>query len=149
MENFDTEKAARVWQRVQNKPPYVTLPEVLAAVDALIALYRAMIRKNVEKGEFRALLRSAQSCKNCLLGLETVAGRTVPRCVADAPDGSMQSLLCRCCHSENALLHQLMRAASDPDWGSVYASLAQKCSERLFALLQIVGKSNGGNFSNR
>lgn len=137
MDSFDTEKAARVWQRVQNRPVCVT--DLEAQAQSLTALYRALVREN-GNADLRALLRGAEECAQCLRGLKILSAESIPPDPPIKRRDAASSLLRHCCHSENALYHALLRASSDADWGSVYAHLAAASAERLNALLRAIGR---------
>lgn len=146
MENFDPEKAARVWQRVQSRESLEPMREDPAdlsrSVQELAALYQALARvlpgKNGER--VRQLLREVQGSAACLRGLCALAGRAAQKSEAVRTQKEPpRRLLEKCYHRERKLLEGYTKRISDPEWGQIYSVLASGAGGRCVAVLEILG----------
>ena len=146
MEQFDSEKAARVWQRVQNREapePMRKDPAVLIrASSEQAAYYRSLSRALPGRyGErLREYGRQQQRAADCmkgicrLTGITPAVGQTQP--VRQEPP---LRLLEKCCRGERQLAVEYSARTSDPEWGRVYGKMAAEAAERCCGLLEILG----------
>ena len=146
MEQFDAEKATRVWQRVQNRempePQRKDPGELIRAAAEQAALYRALSRAMPGKyGErLREFGRQQQRAGDCLKGICRLSGIT-PQ---SGPARSIQPeppirMLEKCCHGERRLVGEFSARMADPEWGRVYGKMATEAAERCCGLLEILG----------
>lgn len=146
MEQFDSEKAARVWQRVQNREtpePIRKDPGVLIRSAAEQAAYyrnvsRALPGKYGER--LRDYARQQQRSGECMKGICRLSGITPalgqPQPVRQEPP---LRLLEKCCHGERRLVAEYSARTGDPEWGRVYGKMAAEAAERCCGLLEILG----------
>ena len=146
MEQMDAAKAARVWQRVQNRESGEPLrPEngslIRAAVEQA-GYYRVLSRAMPGRvGErLRDFARRQQRSADCLRGICRLTGVPLPPEQAGTvrPQQPRQ-MLERCCREERRLVEEYTARAGDPEWGRVYAHLATEAGERCCLLLEILG----------
>lgn len=146
MEQFDADKAARVWQRVQNREapePLRKEPGALIRASAQQAAYyrhlsRALPGKYGER--LREYVRQQQRAADCLKGICRLSGITP----AAGPAGTVQAeapirMLEKCCHGERQLFSEYAARTADPEWGRVYGKMAAEAAERCCGLLEILG----------
>lgn len=150
MEGFDTEKAARVWQRVQGKEAPAAVgegpAEVLFQTHALAGQYLGLQRRMNGKaaGEVRELYRRQDRALACLKGIWLASGRTPPKLPPmTAGTGTARSILEGCAHRERRLRGALERLADDAEHGKIYGLLAQQAAQRQMAVLEILGELDG------
>lgn len=146
MEQFDREKAARVWQRVQNREvpePLRQDPGVLIrAVAEQSAYYRGLSRAMPGKyaERFREYGFRQQKTGDCLKGICRLSGITPKLGAAvPVPQEPARRMLEKCCHGERRLVGEYTARMADPDWGRVYAALASEAAQRCGWLLEILG----------
>lgn len=147
MEEFDYEKAARVWQRVQNREaPEPLRPDPAALIrDAgeLAAMYQALGRllPGQDGDRLRQLGRECRGCADCLRGLSAIRGGNPGGERGKAVSARQaRPLLEGCYHRERKLLEALVRQTADPEWGQVYRCLAEKCGKRCVTVLEVLGR---------
>ena len=146
MEQFDEQKAARVWQRVQKKEAPEPLRKdtgtLIRAASEQAVLYRNLSRALAGKpGELlREYSRRQQRATDCLRGICRLSGITPPAVPGGKPVPEPPiRLLERCCHGERRLFAEYMSRVEDPDWGRVYERMAADAGERCCGLLEILG----------
>lgn len=137
MQQYDSEKAARVWQRVRGDGPAQDLPELpaLAAEEsALAALYRQMAGQRPECrslardcGRFAAILRGI-----CLFQ-ERQPGKAAP------PEGNIRNGLRLCCARTLRCIDAYEKLADHPEYGCVFRRLAEAKKEQVCRLLELAG----------
>lgn len=138
MDEFDATKVARVWERVQMRPPIARNDSLYASLRMLATRYRALSAKLPQA---RALANDATSCANAIRGLQALSAppRTEP-CTPIARE-SVQSMLKKCAHAEQALHAELTRATADPTWQALYTTLSTRTATRLTTTLSLLGES--------
>ena len=146
METIDKAKAARVWQRVQGEAvanPTHGLQGMIAEEWADAAIYLSLSRR--VQGNAASILRKIgqeeQSHMACLKGIYALqgAGRPdipAPPTVDKAP---VSVILRRCYGREMRCLAQYESRASDPEYGQVYARMAQQEREHCRLVLELLG----------
>ena len=146
MENYDKAKAARVWQRVQGAAtanPTQGLPGMIAEEWADAALYMALSKR--VQGPAAAVLRKIaqeeQTHMACLKGMYTLLGAGKPEIPAPPPaDKAPIGLLLRRCYGrEMRCMTQYEARASDPEYGQVFARMAQQEREHCRQILELLG----------
>lgn len=146
MEQFDAQKAARVWQRVQNRETPEPLRKepgtLIRAAAEQAACYRSLSRALPGKyGErLREYVRQQQRAVDCLKGICRLSGITPPsgpaRTVPPEPPARM---LEKCCHGERRLFTEYASRMAEPEWGRVYEKMATEAGERCCGLLEMLG----------
>ena len=146
METYDKAKAARVWQRVQGeaaKDPTQGLPGLIAEEWADAAIYLALSRR--VQGNAGAVLRKMgqeeQSHMACLKGIYTLQGAGRPDIPAPPPldNAPVAMILRRCYGREMRCLSQYEARASDPEYGQIFARMAQQEREHCRQILELLG----------
>ena len=146
MESYDKAKAARVWQRVQGEAaanPTQGLTGMIAEEWADSAIYSALSRR--VQGNAAATLRKMSqeelSHMACLKGIYTMQGNGRPNLPPPPPvdNAPVQILLRRCYGREMRCLAQYESRSSDPEYGQIYARMAQQEREHCRQILEILG----------
>lgn len=149
MNGYDPQKAARVWQRVQGQQealkqtdPDDNLRELIMnewiAASTYLKLARQMGAK--EAAILQRLGREEQTHAACLKGIHTLmtgekAGVQAPRTETEAPELTLR----RCYAGEMRSLKAYEARSNDPEYGHVFASLAQQEREHCRAVLELIG----------
>ncbi len=146
METYDKAKAARVWQRVQNAAPVVPaqgLQGLIAEEWADAALYLALSRRvqAPHNAILKKLSQEEQSHMACLKGMYTLQGSGRPEIPSPPPvdNAPVTVLLRRCYGREMRCLAQYESRASDPEYGQIFARMAQQEREHCRVLLELLG----------
>ena len=146
METYDKAKAARVWQRVQGEAaanPTQGLQGLIAEEWADAAVYLSLSRRT--QGNASMILKKMgqeeQAHMACLKGIYTLQGTGRPDVpppppVDKAPIGTM---LRRCYGREMRCLAQYESRANDPEYGQIYARMAQQEREHCRQILELLG----------
>ena len=146
METIDPAKAARVWQRVQstNLPENREqgLLELIAQewTDATTYLQLSRRLQGTEGAKLRRMYEQEQSHAACLKGIYTLLTgkrpniRTLP-----PPQEPPEQTLRRCYGREMQCLASYEKRSSDPEYGSVFARLAEQERDHLRMLLELLG----------
>ena len=146
METYDKAKAARVWQRVQNEgnpDPTRGLQGMIAEEWSDAAIYLSLSRRT--QGTQSALLKKMgqeeQAHMACLKGIYTLHGAGRPDVPAPPPPdkASVGTLLRRCYGRELRCLAQYEARAGDPEYGQVFARMAQQEREHCRQILELLG----------
>ena len=146
METIDKAKAARVWQRVQGASaanPTQGLQGMIAEEWADAAIYLSLSRR--VQGNAASILRKIgqeeQSHMACLKGIYALQGIGKPDIPAPPPiDKAPVSVILRRCYGrEMRCLAQYESRASDPEYGQVYARMAQQEREHCRLILELLG----------
>lgn len=146
METIDKAKAARVWQRVQGEAaanPTHGLQGMIAEEWADAAIYLSLSRR--VQGNAANILRKIgqeeQSHMACLKGIYALQGTGRPDIPAPpAVDKAPVSVILRRCYGrEMRCLAQYESRASDPEYGQVYARMAQQEREHCRLVLELLG----------
>lgn len=150
MKNYDPEKTARVFQRVRGEVPTPpAAPQDVRALPALIAgelsaaaAYRQLALQFT--GEDAALLRKMsrqeQSHAACLKGLYTMLTGKHSTFRGDAPDRRNPEAVLRHCYlGELRSVAEYTSRQEDPEYGMVFAQLAQEEREHCRNVLSLLG----------
>ena len=146
METIDKAKAARVWQRVQGEAaanPTHGLQGLIAEEWADAAIYLSLSRR--VQGNAANMLRKIgqeeQSHMACLKGIYALQGTGKPDIPAPPPlDKAPVSVILRRCYGrEMRCLAQYESRSSDPEYGQVYARMAQQEREHCRLILELLG----------
>ena len=147
MEQYDTAKAARVWQRVQNSQ---TPPAENTGLSALIydelqdaAVYRQLANRmgQREGSILRRLYDEEQAHAACLKGIHIlITGSKVTPQIPQIPQESVEMTLRRCYGREMRCLAQYEARSDDPEYGPVFSRLAAQEREHCLAVLEILGR---------
>ena len=146
METFDKAKAARVWQRVQGDTattPARGLQGLIAEEWADAAIYLSLSKR--VQGNAANILRKIgqeeQAHMACLKGIYTLQGTGRPDIPAPPPvDRAPVSVMLRRCYGrEMRCLAQYESRANDPEYGQIYARMAQQEREHCRQILELLG----------
>lgn len=146
MEGYDKEKAARVWQRVQGsvaEDPTRGLQGMIAEEWADAAVYLSLSRR--VQGNHSAILRKMgqeeQAHMACLKGIYTLQGTGRPEVPAPQPmeKAPVSVMLRRCYGREMRCLARYEARANDPEYGQIFARMAQQEREHCRQILELLG----------
>ena len=146
MEVYDKAKAARVWQRVQGETaanPTQGLQGLIAEEWADAAVYLSLSRR--VQGNQSAILKKMgqeeQAHMACFKGIYTLQGSGRPDIPSPPPlDKTPVSVMLRRCYGrEMRCLAQYESRASDPEYGQVFARMAQQEREHCRQILELLG----------
>lgn len=146
METYDKAKAARVWQRVQGEAaanPTQGLKGLIAEEWADAAIYLSLSKR--VQGNAAAILRKMgqeeQAHMACLKGVYTLQGTGRPDVPAPPPvdRAPVGMLLRRCYGREMRCLAQYESRADHPEYGQIFARMAQQEREHCRQILEILG----------
>ena len=146
METYDKAKAARVWQRVQGENavnPLQGLTGMIAEEWADAAIYLALSRR--VQGNAAAILRKMgqeeQAHMACLKGIYTLQGTGRPDVPPPPPvdHAPVATMLRRCYGREMRCLAQYESRADHPEYGQVFARMAQQEREHCRQILELLG----------
>ncbi len=146
METYDKAKAARVWQRVQGETvsnPTHGLPGLIAEEWADAAMYLSLSRR--VQGNHSAILKKIgqeeQAHMACLKGIYTLQGAGRPEIPAPPPldKAPVSTLLRRCYGREMRCLAQYESRADHPEYGQIFARMAQQEREHCRLILELLG----------
>ncbi len=146
MERIDPAKAAAVWQRVHNSPPPAQNEQSLIVLiqdeitDSMIYWNLAKQFSGPQHTLLRQLHQQEQSHAACLKGIYTLVtgSRPVIRAVQPAAEPAEASLR-RCYGREMRCLAQYEARMTDPEYGKVFARLAQQEQEHCRLILEFLG----------
>ena len=146
MEGYAKEKAARVWQRVQGsvaEDPTRGLQGMIAEEWADAAVYLSLSRR--VQGNHSAILRKMgqeeQAHMACLKGIYTLQGTGRPEVPAPQPmeKAPVSTMLRRCYGREMRCLARYEARANDPEYGQIFARMAQQEKEHCRLILELLG----------
>ena len=146
METYDKAKAARVWQRVQGEAaanPTQGLSGMIAEEWADAAIYLSLSRR--VQGNAAAVLRKMgqeeQAHLACLKGIYTLQGTGRPDVPPPPPVDRVPigTMLRRCYGREMRCLAQYESRASHPEYGQIFARMAQQEREHCRQILELLG----------
>ena len=151
MNTYDPQKAARVWQRVQNqaKAEEREQSDTQGSIRGMImeermsaAVYLQLSRQlpSREASVMQRLCREEQTHASCLRGIYTlITGETPvvksPALVQEKPELTLR----RCYAREMRTLKEYEARSEDPDYGPVFARLADQEREHCRAVLEVIG----------
>lgn len=140
MQQYDSEKAARVWQRVrgETQPERPTelaeLPGFAAEESTLAALYRQMAKG---QPEFMRMSRDCGRASAILRGIcafqEQQPGKAVPP--AENPRNGLRLCYARTLHC----IGEYEKLTGHPEYGCVFRHLAEAKKEHACKLLELAG----------
>lgn len=154
MNRIDQQKAARVWQRVQesNSAPK---PERLENLQELImnewiaaATYRQLARQLPQKeaAVLQRLSREEHGHGACLRGMYSlVTGEKCEVHNQPVPKEPVERTLRRCYGLEMRSLKEYEAKCDDPEYGHIFARIAQQEREHCMALLELLGSLQTGS----
>lgn len=146
METIDPAKAARVWQRVKGEtdtePPEQYLTQMIAREWTDAAIYLQLSRKFQGKhsATLRRMYEQEQAHTACLKGIYTLITGKRPTVKATPPaQTDTEQLLRRCYGSKMHCLAQYERRSNHPEYGAVFARMAQQEKEHCLLILELLG----------
>ena len=144
MQIIDKEKAARVWERVQPKPPLdpEQILRLLTAEQEDAATYAHLAKQlpGPQSASLRKLYEQEQSHSACLKGIYSLITGTPPVLPQiQVQQGKPEAILRRCYGREMQSLAAYEAHSADPEYGQVFARLAAQEREHCHILLTIIG----------
>ena len=144
METVDPQKAARVWKRVHTDTPAPEqgLLALIAQEWADASTYLQLSRRLSGKAAtvLRALYEQEQTHLACLKGIYTLITGSHPKIATmPLPQEEIEQTLRRCYGREMQCLAQYEQRSSHPEYGKVFARLAQQEQEHCRLVLEIIG----------
>ena len=148
MDRIDQQKAARVWQRVQESKPVQkndrmeNLQELIMNEWTAAATYRQLSRQMQpqDAAVLQRLSREEHSHGACLRGMYNLI--TGEKCEVHTPQLQKEPLertLRRCYGLEMRSLKEYEAKCDDPEYGHVFARIAEQEREHCMALLGVLG----------
>lgn len=147
--DYDTQKAARVWQRVQSEKqdavPAQRSDNLAAPILEqlqLSAAYAQLARQMQGKdgAVFMRLAREAKMQAVCLKGIMTLmTGQSPDTGLGQQPGSPTAAMLRRCYGQELRLLKEYESRRSDAEYGPVFERLAGRCRDHCCILLEQIG----------
>ena len=148
MNTIDQQKAARVWQRVQESNP-TPKPERLDNLQELIlnewtaaATYQQLSRQLPQKeaAVLQRLSREEHGHGACLRGMYAlVTGEKCALHTQQLNKEPVERVLRRCYGLEMRSLKEYEAKREDPEYGHIFARLAEQEREHCMALLEVIG----------
>lgn len=148
MNQIDRQKAARVWQRVQESKPEPKAGRI-DNLQALImnewtaaATYQQLARRlpPKEAAVLQRLSREEHGHGACLRGMYSLmTGEKCPVHTPQLPEEPAERTLRRCYGLEMRSLKEYEAKAGDPEYGHVFAKIAEQEREHCVALLGVIG----------
>ena len=152
MNTIDQQKAARVWQRVQESNPapkaerLENLQELIMNEWEAAATYQQLARQLPQK-EASVLQRLAREEHNhgaCLRGMYSLfTGEKYAVHSSHVGKEPMERTLRRCYGLEMRSLKEYEAKSADPEYGHIFARLAEQEREHCMALLGVIGAVQG------
>lgn len=147
MENFDTAKATRVWNRVHSgtadNEPLAGLPALIAEEQLDAAVYQQLTRRLGPKEAplLRRLYEEDLAHAACLKGIHSlVTGEKINPRTPPVPQESAMLTLRRCYGREMRCLAQYEARSADPEYGPVFSRLAAQEREHCRMVLELLGR---------
>ena len=147
MNGYDPQKAARVWQRVQSAQqesakPDENLKELIMNEWIAAATYAQLSRQlpQAQGQVLQRLSREEHGHGACLRGIYVL--KTGEKCPVNTPylgKEAPEVTLRRCYGLEMRSLKEYEAKCTDPEYGHVYARLADQEREHCMALLGVIG----------
>lgn len=155
METYDPQKAARVWQRVRQTDQMPARPEnseLLSMIeeawkDAGVYLYLSQRYQRNQSAALRRMHEQQQSHVACLKGIYTLLNGTRPTLhipMPPPPQEPPEVVLRRCYGREMRSLARYEARAADPEYGQVFARMAQQEREHCRMILELLGSTGRG-----
>lgn len=146
METIDPVKAARVWQRVRQEPDQPREQGLLALIaqewtDAATYLQLSRQLSGKDSSLLRKMYEQEQAHTACLKGIYTLITGTHPsvRAVGAAHEDP-ETTLRRCYGREMQCLACYESRTADPEFGQIFARLADQEREHCHLILEILGR---------
>ena len=146
METIDPIKAANVWKRVHSPGESDRARELLTLIaqewtDAATYLQLSRQIPGKDSALLRKIYEQEQSHTACLKGIYTLLTGSRPTVRAvPAPREDVQTALRRCYGREMQCLARYEAKSSEPEFGQVFARLAEQEQEHCHLLLEILGR---------
>lgn len=151
MDTIDRNKAAQVWQRVtagnQVSRNLEELLEMIAQEWADAATYLHLSRRlqGKESGILRRLSEQEQAHTACLKGIYTLITGSHPTVRTAPPNQDPPETILRQAYGREMHALALYEArSSDPEYGQVFARLAQQEQEHCRTILELIGNLKKG-----
>lgn len=146
MDIVDKQKAAQVWQRVTaSNTPMRNSQELMELIteewaDASTYLQLSRQFQGKESGVLRRMSEQEQAHTACLKGIYTLINGSAPKVRTMGPlqEPPMQ-VLRRCYGREMHCLAQYEARMTDPEYGPVFARLAEQEREHCRLILELIG----------
>lgn len=144
---YDVQKEARVWQRVQEGKQTPSrqeepLPALIREQQMLSSVYMQMARQRTGQSStvLMGLARQARSQAACLRGIVLLSGGNHPQ-PSPVPMQSVapEQLLNRCYGQELRLLREYENRCGDAQFGPAYTVMARRTREICCTLLELIG----------
>ena len=149
MNTIDQQKATRVWQRVQQTQTedrkndrMDNLQELIMNEWTAAATYQQLSRRlpPKEAAVLQRLSREEHGHGACLRGMyNLITGEKCPVHMPQLPAEPAERILRRCYGLEMRSLKEYEAKSSDPEYGHVFARIAEQEREHCVALLGIIG----------
>ena len=151
MENYNSEKIARVWQRVRGEGgdiPQAELPrqQGLSALivgeqtDATIYLILSRRFQGKQASILRRMFEEEQAHTACLKGIYTlITGQRPVTKALPLPQETTEGILRRCYGREMHCLAEYEARSKDPEYGQIFAGLAAQEREHCHRILELLG----------
>lgn len=147
METIDRQTAARVWERVTNRTPgpqwgIEDLHDLIAQEWASAATYLQLSRRvqGSHSATLRRMFQQEQAHAACLKGICNLITGKIP--TVHAPKISqepVETILRRCYGQQMRCLARYEARSSDPEYGQVFARLADQERQHCHQLLELLG----------
>lgn len=144
MEN--TDQFTRVWQRVQGAPtpsPVQGMPEWIAREreDAMLYLHLSRQFRGRDSHLLYQMYEQEQIHAACLKGIYKLSNQTLPEVrIGPMPQESPELLLRKCYGREMRCLAAYEARSGHPEYGTVFAKMAQQEQEHCRSILEILGR---------
>lgn len=149
MQTYDAQKAERVWQRVQGSKEEIRQSRTLDNIQELImnewiaaATYLRLARQMQPKQAalLHKLAGEEQTHAACLRGMYTLITGQQPVTRSPLPEVDTPELTLRRCYGrEMRSLKEYEALRDDPEYGHVFARLAEQEREHCRTLLELIG----------
>lgn len=149
MEVYDSEKAARVWQRVKGSSaspaPEPNTQGLLGLIaeewtDATTYLHLSRMFQGKQSAMLRRMFEEEQAHAACLKGIYTLTTGTRPVTrTVPPPQEAAELTLRRCYGREMRCLAEYESRCADSQYGQVFARLAAQEREHLKLILELIG----------
>ena len=141
MNRIDPQKEARVWERVKGAQMESSSPE--AGIQNLLASAYLQIARQMSSREaaiLQRLAREEQTHAACLKGIFALITGERPAVQAVPPPREAPALALRRCYgAEMRSLKEYESRSQDPEYGPVFARLAEQEREHCRTVLELLG----------
>ena len=149
MKEYDSQKAARVWQRVQGEKQEIPVPPGSDNLQSLImdqlqlsSMYQRLSGSygGADGTALMRLAREARTQASCLRGLAVLMLGQKPE-VRPAPmhRHALDAALRWCYGQELRLLKEYENRCNDPEYGPVFDRMVQRQREHCCIVLELIG----------